>query len=204
MTPISLTQESKNQSKLYTPKSPGSLAGGAEDPNGSSESSSLGNLSPLKLQNLSGSRTPKTPRTPRSLESLEASLIEAGDLSPHSSNPSHTSTPNPFFDPNIFEKLLEDSINEDAVVLLETFLKESLTTEEIKTQREVYGRSDQAILRWAKEKEKKAQTVISQMLPLGTTVNTQNENLNNRQELRPKETKAPWEQRGSQWSQILS
>ena len=91
------------------------------------------------------------------MESLEASLIEAGDLSPHSSNPSHTSTPNPFFDPNIFDKLLEDSINEDAVVPLETLLKEGLTIEEIKTQREVYGRSDQAILRWANEKKNKAQ-----------------------------------------------
>ena len=101
-----------------------------------------------------GSRTPKTPRSPRSLESLEASLIEASDLSQHSSNPSHTSTHNPFFDPNIFDKLLEDSINEDAVVPLETLLKEGLTTDEIKTQREVYGRSDQAILRWANEKTK--------------------------------------------------
>ena len=156
-TPISLPQESQNKSKLYTPKSPGSLAGGADDPNGSSESSSLGNLSPLKINNLSGSRTPKTPRSPRSFESLEASLIEAGDLSPHSSNPSHTSTPNPFFDPNIFNRLLEDSIDEDAVVPIETLLKEGLTHDEIKRQREVVGRSDQAILRWAKEKQKKAQ-----------------------------------------------
>ena len=53
--------------------------------------------------------------------------------------------------------MLEDSIDEDAVVPLETLLKEGLTHDEIKMQREVYGRSDQAILRWVKEKQKKAQ-----------------------------------------------
>ena len=43
------------------------------------------------------------------------------------------------------------------MVPLETLLKEGLTHDEITMQREVYGRSDQAILRWAKEKQKKAQ-----------------------------------------------
>ena len=154
------------------------------------------------------------------MESLEASLIEAGDLSPHSSNPSHTSTPNPFFEPNIFDKLLEDSINEDAVVPLETFLKEGLTTEEIKTQREVYGRSDQAILRSAKEKKKKAQRAsdiadaplrdycerVKRELELQTGIKAQVEiPLTGQKHTQPKETiKSSLGAKGSQWSQILS
>ena len=50
-TPISLTQESKNQSKLYTPKSPGSLAGGSRG--------SQRNLRKLLFRELIPSKTSK-------------------------------------------------------------------------------------------------------------------------------------------------